>query len=148
MAMDICDALDERNGAVADYKALCETLLSLNSAIRSAHEFFLCPSNSPDNLDGICRELECCKRLMEKFLENYQSYTVSLLKQRSATKWGSGNAWKNVFKKRPLQAWPPKDTWKKITWKSKADPEDVRKLQANLQLHLSAFTVLSHTVLQ
>lgn len=124
LAVDIYNALDGRNGAAADYRSLCETLLSLSRAIHAASVVFFNPSNSPHDLDGLCRELECCKKLMNEFLDNYKKYTSSLL--------GTGS-------ERRL-----KDTWKKITWSSKT--EDVRKLQANLQGHLSALNVYAYAL--
>lgn len=83
LALEIIKALNEYSqGAVADYKSLCDLLFSLSRAIYAASDAiaiaFIYPSSksgpSPytSPLNGVRYELGCCKKLMEEFFRRFQ----------------------------------------------------------------------------
>lgn len=139
LAIEVARALNDSRGAIADYKTLCDLLLSLSRAIYAASDAvaiaFVYPSSNSYNssytssLNGIRVELACCKRLMEEFLKNSSQYTGFLMNEPQAQGW-----WPSV-----------KSGWKKITW-SIYNIEDVRKLQTNLQGHLEAFRLYTFAI--
>lgn len=131
LARRIVEALNDSRGATAEYKSLCELLLSFNRALYAASAIFFYPSSSavsrPDtaSLNGIRHEMECCKRLMNDFLATSRIYTESLLNGRPGRRF--------------------KDEWRKITW-CLYRVDDVRKLQANLQGHIGAFQLYTFAI--
>lgn len=131
LARKIAIALDESRGATAEYKALCELLLSLNRSLHATSAIFFSSnkggrgSSNQALLNGIAFELRCCKQLMDEFLKASRKYTESLL---------NGNPGRRF-----------KDEWRKITW-SLYRTDDVKKLQANLQGHMTAFQMYTFAI--
>lgn len=131
LARKIVQALDESRGAPADYKSLCELLLSLHRSLHAVSAIFFYPAlgngsiPDPALLNGIRYELGCCKQLMDEFLVSSRKYTESLLNGRPGKRF--------------------KDEWRKITW-SLYKAEDIQKLQTRLQGHITAFQLYSFAV--
>lgn len=130
LALEIIKALNDSQGAVADYKSLCDLLFSLSRAICAASDAIaiafvypsskLGPSPYTSPLNGVRYELGCCRKLMEEFLEDSKEYTKLAINRQQGL----------------LQRWMG---WsKKITW-CLYKTEDVRKLQERIQGHLNAF---------
>lgn len=125
LARRVAKALDESRGATAEIKSLCQLLFSLDRSLEVASAIFLYSSRSTHSnstidtgpLNGMRHEVECCKRLMEEFLDSSKKYTGTLIN-------GQGSRLKQE--------------WKKISW-CLFKAEDVQNLQTNLRGHLEAF---------
>lgn len=133
LAQRIIKALDESFGAVADYKALCSTLLSLHKSLHTASAIFLYSSSSSTRgpldtppLNGVRHELERCRGLMEEFLASSKKYMETPL---------NGAKGRRFMKE-----------WRKMTW-SLYKTEDAQKLQVGLQGHLDAFNLYTSAII-
>ena len=135
LVRDISQALKSSTGSVADYKAVLQTLNSLNQTFTTSEVVYLqCQSrssqlsydhNTQAMVNGMLYERQQCRALMEQFLKASTPYTNAFLRHR-------GNA---IMR-----------SWRQVTWLSKA--QEINKLDRGLQGHMRAMQVYSDALFQ
>ena len=140
---DILQAINEQNGAAADYQSFVSTLRSLYSCtntIKGALEQTLRNASSlrleeQPFVNGVIHEIRCCKRL-DEFLQSTYKYTAQLLPPSQARKFeAQGNM--SFFNKLRFGKAESNKTWRKIFW-AVFRKEDIEKLERDLHGHLAA----------
>ncbi|KAL3468956.1 hypothetical protein BJX99DRAFT_93187 [Aspergillus californicus] len=157
---DIIGALSERGGAADDYQSLVSNLRSLYTCINAIQgvmqdivkngSAFLSPGpqlREQAIINGIFYELNCCRELLDGFLDTSVQYTTSLLpSDKSKGFWKTqmpihvgGQAesrWKRLEKH-----------WTKISWVV-FRKEDVGGLERDLHGHLVALQLYQNFLQQ
>ncbi|KAL4865557.1 hypothetical protein BDV12DRAFT_199968 [Aspergillus spectabilis] len=107
--------------ASSDCQTFVATLRSIESSMNTARVSLRVSFGRQDTSNAVKLELNICQKLFENFLMNYRKYTEDLC-----------NGEKKSFLERELRK-ISRDLFK---------PDDVQKLQRNLQWHLQALEVL------
>lgn len=96
LAYKLARALSESTGSSAEYQAVIAELDTLTTALRILNEIIARQPLQPSVQHTIRHALERCRSLMDAFKLRIEGY------QRSLMKGGSGNRWR--------------DSWRKIGW--------------------------------
>ena len=132
---DIVRALNNVKGSTSEYRALSETLQSLNQALTISHIVYLqwdtavihpqYRNNASALLKGMGDVRQKCLDLMQIFLNKVRHYDDAFVEER-----GSRAA----------------RDWRKVTWLSKRG--DVKTLREELNLHLQTLQEFTNAFLQ
>ncbi|KAI0817855.1 hypothetical protein GGR55DRAFT_43659 [Xylaria sp. FL0064] len=141
---NIIRAISEHNGAVAEYQSCVSTLKSLHSCIcaikeglRFAQDVSSLDLHEAALLNGLTYEMNICRDLLNKFLDNTYKYTAGLLPAGEARKFNEAQAVISLFRRGKASMKRLETAWKKVSW-AIFRKEDVRKLEKDLQGHLNA----------
>ncbi|KAI8632768.1 hypothetical protein F5Y19DRAFT_462581 [Xylariaceae sp. FL1651] len=150
---NIIRAIDERKGAAADYQSCVSTLRSLYSCINTIKDSLKFTQNASKLelheiafINGLMYEMNTCRDLLNVFLKSTFKYTASFLPISEARKLEEAQTVIPLFREGRTSMKRLDKIWKKVSWAAFWD-EDVRKLERDLQGHLSALQ-LYETFLQ
>ncbi|KAI5794023.1 hypothetical protein FPQ18DRAFT_329483 [Pyronema domesticum] len=86
LAGSIAKALSDSRGAKVDYENLIELLESIQTSLQVVYNFLVSSSLATDVpppdaalMRGLRMEMDCCQKLMHRFLETSRKYTESLI---------------------------------------------------------------------
>ncbi len=127
---DVCRSLSTTKEAAADYNAFYASLNSLQSSRRFVFGVLM-SSNEHDVdqavLNGLDFQFRQCKHSLEEFAKLSEKYTQSFSEAGSGSKM--------------------RDTRRKVSW-AMSHAEMAKKMQADLESHLTAFMIYADALAQ